>query len=157
MPADLDATFSKPVEFVSDVRAAFVNGHLYVVWYERVGTDRAIYLAHRAADGAWVAKGTAPLRLSTDDAFDPRLAVGAHGEVIVTWTEDTGSAHRIVSRHSAADAFAEIEADRWGPRVVHSSETLGNAGNADAAIAASGDRAMITWEQAGTIQLATLH
>jgi hypothetical protein len=156
VPADLDAVFSTPTEHVGDVQAAFVVQQLFVVWSVRVGPHRAIHLAHRAADGEWLASGTDPLVLSDDGAFDPHLTVSAHGEVMVAWLEDMGGYHRVVSRQSSIDLPSAIEADRWSEPVVHSSETLGNAGNAVAAIAASGDRAMIAWEQAGAIQLATL-
>ena len=153
-PTSLSDSFTSPADFVANVRASFVRGHLYLIWQQRDGDDSAVYLAHRAPSGEWLASGSMPLQMSQHGAFSPQLVTGRDGGVIAAWTEDADGEHQVVSRRSAVDAPGASEVERWTTAEVLSPP--GFAGNATIALGTPWDRGIAAWEQGGQIFVATL-
>jgi hypothetical protein len=146
--------FSLPVDVVYQAEVAFAaTGDLFVVWQQDDDGDKGVFVAHRAADGTWIAPGDRPVRLSREgvSGFDPSLAAGGHG-VVVTWTERDGDTFSVVARRSHVDLMGD-EAMRWGTRAVLSSSDRAAASE----VAMGGaDRVACVWLDNGALWLAAI-
>ena len=63
--------------------AVGTDGAVTAVWYRRDGSRNRVQATTRATNGSW----SAPVTLSKpgEDAWDPQVAMGAHGTAVVVW------------------------------------------------------------------------
>jgi hypothetical protein len=155
-PATLEERVTMPAEVVYRVDVAFAEtGDMYLVWQERVGDDRGVFVMHREPDGHWVTPIGSPFRLSSPEvtAFDPVLAAGHRGAV-VSWTEHEGDDQRVVARRTSVDLEGE-EGERWGS-TTRLSELDAAAGGSHLALGGDEDRVACVWTEGGRGRLATI-
>ncbi len=158
-PRALEEALTPAVELVHNVQIAFAKtGDLFIVWQQDDGGDKAVFVAHRRADGHWVAPGSAPFRLSAEGvrAYDPALAAGEHG-VLASWTErpEGGDApSRVVARRGSVAPESADESVAWGSPTVLSETDA--AGASQVAIGGPGDRAACVWIEGGRVMFAVI-
>ncbi len=157
----IDEGFSVPVDLAWNTRIAFARtGDLYVTWEQKVGDDWAVMLAHRDAEGRWLAHGREPMRLSGQRGIAPVLKVAADGTVVVLWRGYSGSHWRVLMRRSAVDAKGLREVDRWSNALALSAPGS-DASAATLAVARQpsldgGHRYVAAWSQGAQVFLASI-
>lgn len=142
LPRSLSETFSEKDGVSRCAVPVFgPQGDLYVTWMHDPGTGYEVLFAHRSASGEWLIPGDSPLRLSAPGvfAFEPHLAVGPSGAVVVAWSEDVGGAFRVVARRFDGQSV-------WDEATVLSPEGAGDALDPAVAIGKD-DRAVVVWTQ----------
>lgn len=157
-PREPGDTFSSGAGVVTQPSIAFTSsGDLYLVWRHVHGGEQAIYLAHRLADGRWLASGIDPQQLSAAGAevIEPVLAVGADGGVIVAWSERRGKAPWSVTARRSSSHARGWERERWSP-AARLSPPGGDALRLTAAIGGADDRALVAWIQQRRVLYATV-
>lgn len=142
LPQSLGNTFSPPEGISRCAVPVFgPNGDLYVTWMHDPGTGYQVLFAHRASSGEWLISGQSPMLLSAPGvfAFEPHLAVGPSGAVVVAWSEDVGGAFRIAARRFDGKSA-------WDEATVLSPDGAGDALDPAVSIGKN-DRALVVWTQ----------
>jgi hypothetical protein len=152
-PSELGDSFSVDTGVACCPRVATTpDGHLLVVWQQRMGQAASVHVAHRHADGRWLRTGREPLALSTPGwrADAPSIAVHPSGGAVVGWIESNDETSRVVAR------VGDLTQQSWQPPTVLDSGAPNALFSVSVATGGHEPTAAIGWLNGGDVHASVL-